>query len=407
MVIDYDKHPSFSIPNLPGAVLPEEFNRFNSFYKLLKTHGRTMSSSDIARIKEECCVLLRRIFTFTGGALKASSNRQEIFLTELHQHVLAMLNEDIKFFTWKMRNTLPQMSGSLDSIENAAKLNNDKFFTVNINLDVVREMLDISKNELDIFRKSAKLGKTNRENLSINEGGLILQLIKILNIELNNKGFNDAVSIYMGRSRKVNGLALELSVPEAVWWRNPYPELNQPPKTLYYHTDESLAHPKAIIYLCDVNEKNGPTSVVPNILDFFGLNPMQILIGRVICKVGRDNNSILSKVYRNKYHQVFGCEHLRADFMSLPSEMRWNSHFGSDVIPNSSIEEKLIFSEQIILGKMGTGIIFDGANLVHRGGLVLDGERIALQVIFGESNSSLINRSVNGVRKISKYILHH
>jgi hypothetical protein len=72
--------------------------------------------------------------------------------------------------------------------------------------------------------------------------------------------------------------------------------------------------------------------------------------------------------------------------MSLPSQMRWNSHFGWDVIPDSDLESFMISNEQVILGKPGTFLVFDGAHLLHRGGLLEIGERIALQVIFGPEN---------------------
>ena len=61
-----------------------------------------------------------------------------------------------------------------------------------------------------------------------------------------------------------------------------------------------------------------------------------------------------------------------------------NSHFGWDVQPNSNLEKKLVGCEKVMLGQAGKFIIFDGARLLHRGGMVQHGERVALQVIFGE-----------------------
>lgn len=68
--------------------------------------------------------------------------------------------------------------------------------------------------------------------------------------------------------------------------------------------------------------------------------------------------------------------------MSLPQELQYNSHFGWDIIPGSSLEEELINKEIICTGQAGEYIVFDGARLVHRGGLVQVGERLALQVCF-------------------------
>lgn len=51
-------------------------------------------------------------------------------------------------------------------------------------------------------------------------------------------------------------------------------------------------------------------------------------------------------------------------------------------LPDSEMEDFLASREVKMYGPPGTAIIFDGAKLLHRGGMVVEGERIALQVIF-------------------------
>lgn len=84
--------------------------------------------------------------------------------------------------------------------------------------------------------------------------------------------------------------------------------------------------------------------------------------------------------------------------MRLPECLRFNSHMGWDVMPESSLEKALVGMERKMLGPAGTFIAFDGARLLHRGGLMQDGERLALQVIF--SDKTLGERLVGKVKRI-------
>ena len=51
-----------------------------------------------------------------------------------------------------------------------------------------------------------------------------------------------------------------------------------------------------------------------------------------------------------------------------------------------------------MIGPAGTFIVFDGARLLHRGGLMEQGERVALQVIF--SDLTFTERVVSKMKRI-------
>ena len=87
--------------------------------------------------------------------------------------------------------------------------------------------------------------------------------------------------------------------------------------------------------------------------------------------------------------------------------MRFNSHFGWDVEPHSQLEDFLLSKETQVLGPAGTTLVFDGARLLHRGGLIEEGERIVLQVIFGHVNfrtksKQIVNLVKRTIRKAEK-----
>jgi hypothetical protein len=193
-------------------------------------------------------------------------------------------------------------------------------------------------------------------------------------------------------------LALELSVPQATWWRSAIDGLERPPATLYAHMDETIACPKAIVYLTDVAEKNGPTSCYSGAYEAMQLNPFQELVGRVVGTVGARADSPLKALYAKQYHQSMNSENFRRHFMRLPTSLRFNSHLGWDVLPGSAAEAQLVKIERKMIGPAGTFIAFDGARLLHRGGLMEAGERVALQVIF--SDLTFMERAVSKVKRM-------
>ena len=195
----------------------------------------------------------------------------------------------------------------------------------------------------------------------------------------------------MRKDYHVTGLALELSTPKSTWWRKK--EItDKNPKTLYAHLDESPIYPKSICYLSNVSEVNGPTSFYPSIFKSLNLNYLQDIIGRVVDTVG--DHPELKKVYNNNIEQKFECKTFKSHFEMLPDDLKFYSHFGWYVKPDSQIENKMISDEIQLVGKKGSFVVFDGAKIVHRGGLLDSGERIVLQIVFGPKKT-LLQKIIN------------
>jgi hypothetical protein len=96
------------------------------------------------------------------------------------------------------------------------------------------------------------------------------------------------------------------------------------------------------------------------------------------------------------------CEKFQNHFSFLPSELRFNSHFGWDIQSESALEGDMIQDENFITGKKGTCVIFDGARILHRGGLIEEGERIVLQIVFGIPKNYIVKIINKITRKISE-----
>lgn len=383
-MIDYSKHPAFDFNKAPFILSDELLISFEQAYRLAETKGSRMSDNFKLELRVKCNDLLKKIkITLLQ---QDCSDRETYFIDDLFSKMTPLLSADLDFY-FKDTKVKADSHLNAESFDKLLKLNSELFFTSKVSQSIVDDILKVSKPLLNSFRENAKNNLTTRENLSANSGVTVKKVVGILNSEFEKSGINEIVSLYMGQSMCVGGLAIELSVPTANWWRVAYEELSRPAKTSYFHFDESLAVPKAIVYLCDVTIENGPTSVAEYDLGSSNITALQYLVGRIIGSVARGEDSSFKNEYNHLYHQTFGSKLFRQDFMRLPKEMRWNSHYGWDVIPDSDLEETLINTESKVLGDAGTFIVFDGAKLLHRGGLLSKGERIALQVVFAPKMS--------------------
>jgi hypothetical protein len=217
--------------------------------------------------------------------------------------------------------------------------------------------------------------------MTLDSGLDIKRIIYLLNKNFNSNGTNKLVSQYMNCEYEVTGCALEFSPSNANWWHG---YSGSEIKTKYIHLDNSSINPKAICYLSDVNLENGPTSFFPGIYEKLEINYLQDLIGRNVPAISSSKTlNKLKKIIRDDFN-FFDNIIIRKLFMCLPEELLFNSHIGWDIPVNNSLEKKFLKSEKTFTGNAGSYVLFDGAKLFHRGGMVKSGHRIALQIVFGE-----------------------
>ena len=92
---------------------------------------------------------------------------------------------------------------------------------------------------------------------------------------------------------------------------------------------------------------------------------------------------MLKNYYNFNSNQIFQNRNLKY-FNKLPYNLKFNSHFGWDILSGSEEERQAILAEKKIVGAAGTFVIFDGSKLFHRGGLVEKDQRIVLQIVFNK-----------------------
>ena len=120
-------------------------------------------------------------------------------------------------------------------------------------------------------------------------------------------------------------------------------------------------------------------------------------MGRVIDHVGSKSESKLRNIYNYNVEQKFQCEVFKSHFYKLPSSLRFYSHFGWYVEPESKLENLMVKNEIKMMGNKGKYIVFDGAKLLHRGGLIENENRIALQIVFGPK-LNIFKRVLNKIK---------
>jgi len=392
---NYREHAGFGFAAESWEVPEIVLATFNQSYASIRQMGGVLDGLTIAGMQKNCRAAMAEIFALMS---KQCVDDFEIrFLQELQNACARLLSEDTAWYTKPSRSHFVKLGGERER-QDAMLMQVERHYFGRLPLGAVDEIRNLGARELDQFRVNAAAGKLTREDLSTNAGPTVRAIRAVLNREFKSLGVLDAVSAYSGRKTRVIGLALELSLPQATWWNNAIQGLGRPPKTLYAHLDEGISFPKSIVYLTDVTEQTGPTGCYPGAYEAMHLNPLQEIIGRVVGTVGNAADSPLKAYYAKQYHQSMNSERFRQHFMRLPEILRFNSHMGWDVAPGSDLETSLADSERKMTGPAGTFIVFDGARLLHRGGLMQKGERVALQVIF--SDLTPVERALGKVKRV-------
>jgi hypothetical protein len=371
--LDYEKHPSFNLLNLPYSVQLSKIESFDTIYKKLK-FAYEMSDLDYRAHKNELEALIFEVFE--EMRMQCKDEFETCFFEELEFEAVRLLNVECTYY----RN-IDKKKYHVNEYGVSSEFESKRCYFGVLTESTIRQIIDATKSAVENLRENAANGKLTREDLSVNQGPVVAKIVKILNSEFGSVGILDMVSQYMGSKYQVGGLAIELSVPNARWWKNTM-DCVEDPKTMYAHLDEAINYPKSIVYISNVDQSHGPTTCYLQAYERLQLNALQELIGRIVGSVGASKNSKLNAYYTRAYHQPMSSELFRRHFMMLPRELRFNSHFGWDVIPNSDFENELLACKKELIGKAGSFVVFDGGRLLHRGGLIESEERIALQVIF-------------------------
>jgi hypothetical protein len=368
--VNYEDHSRFRFDGKSWDTPQDSISAFTTAYEKVR-EGQLIFGQTLHNIVAavQSCFLLQ-----------TENIAERIFIAELFADLSLLISDHIAFYSEKARYT----AGLGPLNHQQTELSNNGYYIDSISKSCLQSLLSLTDPLLQRLRANSKGGRLQRSDLSVNSGRVTRKIVRILNKEFLHSGVLESLDPIANRKMKVIGVAYELSVAGSNWWK-PKMASSGLSKTLYAHVDRAVDKPKAIVYLTNVKEKNGPTICYPQAYAELNITGLQDFVGRCLETVGRSIDSPLHGLYQFS-GLIMDSEGFRRHFMKLPSSMRFNSHFGWDVEPHSQLEDFLLSKETQVLGPAGTMLVFDGARLLHRGGLIEEGERIVLQVIFGHVN---------------------
>jgi hypothetical protein len=187
-------------------------------------------------------------------------------------------------------------------------------------------------------------------------------LYEAVEVALGEAGILSSVRNYLGCRAELRSVALQINDEYDRFWRAHFEERGVPvPPTVFFHIDNTYGVVKAIFYLSDVGEANGPFSYVPG-THRIDVGWLEALILRAV--------DIWIDVYPQERHL----------FAALPRTLRRKAKFGDDLAPGDAQGQWLLDHERVMTSKDGDVFVFDVKG-VHRGGMVRDGERRIIQVM--------------------------
>jgi hypothetical protein len=220
---------------------------------------------------------------------------------------------------------------------------------------------------------------------------------------LSNAGVLEVLSHFKRTKMAVMGTGLEYSRSGQAWHADLYSDIGLPDGPLkYFHVDQADHLPKAMIYATSVTSESGPTRIISESNTW----ERSEFLFRAHKGLDRVTMARYAKYVNGaEYRAAARSPELRGIFMQLPAAFQGSSHFGDDVLPDSPMVQKLLSQERSFLsGDRGQVLVFDSGRVLHRGSLVRQGERVAMQVAFKNVNDRKIRLQLDGGDAFSKLL---
>jgi hypothetical protein len=197
----------------------------------------------------------------------------------------------------------------------------------------------------------------------------------------SDAGIFDMLSAFYGENFRGAGFVIHYSHPKDRWFRV-FDDLGlDVPRTAQMHYDLDFSPPKAMLYLNDVNEDQGAFSYIPKESDWEHFGMGLALKKEILYAVSYYTTETFGKSVKGN-SSIFRYPEARRALASLPRTLRGTSHQGDHILNDTALSSALLKAERVVTGKAGTMPLFAGSHVLHRGGVVKSGERIALQIVF-------------------------
>ena len=193
------------------------------------------------------------------------------------------------------------------------------------------------------------------------------ELYELIESIFTESGLFAAASAYKERHLRLIDVNPQINDPSDSFWRDIFEDMGSQslPRTAYCHRDSSGGDVKVIIYMSDVDGRTGAFSYA------VGSNMAKIsLLDDLICEANDHNGMSATEL------------DARRKFAALPVPLRQKGSFGNDL--DDQTQESQLISDSLweIAGPSGLMVAFDTKG-IHRGGMVIEGERRVLTCVLG------------------------
>jgi hypothetical protein len=236
-------------------------------------------------------------------------------------------------------------------------------------LKSIMDVANLHFERLEQQRSGTKSGEREFEESrgSVDARDYGVELYDTLNAVLHDTGMIDAVSMYLGRKANLIDVNPQINDASDSFWRNIFPDQKDMslPKSAYVHRDASGGDLKAIFYMTDVGPDNGPFSYV------VGSNRLKVSKLDDLIAEANDHNGLSSTK-----------PDARERFAALPSKLKQKGSMGNDVLDKSPLADRISNGLWQITAPKGSIVLFDTKGM-HRGGMVVEGERRVITTVVG------------------------
>lgn len=388
--LDYGEHPAFI-----------QYSGIRKEWDDKKIH------SSIAEIDAEYLTLLKGEFHNVDGLTESIQARLYPKINSLGKYLLEKI--DSENYQWidesikEVKNVLKDnlvreyrgrfYQSSKDTekyIDELREMQQNGFAIFKFSENLLMDLANGCATQLAELRAQLKVDPESRAAVSIPLKGLfgraLSQIVKMYGVER-------VASEYKRCDMELLYASLEVSVPTQTWYKNCYEDVGlKTSQTVTMHYDYDTPVLKAMIYLNKVDLKNGATGIIPGShlwerspFTFAFVNELDHQYPNVF-PVKRHNE--------NYYRPRFKYADDRRRFARMPVAIQGTSHFGDDLIDGSLLSSYLLKNEVRFVPGGAECMLFDGAQAIHRGGIVFEGERVALQIAFHPKRHQTLARRV-------------
>jgi hypothetical protein len=408
-IIEYHKHPAFSAFCCAEDVGDSETLRLTAeidaaFFQIQS--GGVRSPEQLRSVFENA--IKSRMGELRDELAKPKHMHGPLmsYVTSAFDKAARFLYAQLEFDAWRKSSTAAQLDAA--TTKKLEHMQQDGFFSFQPDLHLAEKIWRATEYERTCLRSRAQQRPWAHCVQSLHSSS---QAVRLVRRKLESDGVLALASAYLGCEMEWLYCALDFSHDQQRWYRDCYADVGLPTsKTVYMHLDADIQMVKAMLYLGDVSDEQGPFRYVrgsscwtrsPSILSIHkGFDAVE----SEVFEMEPDQLDYTLGYYRPRFKLP---EH-RQYLMNLPALLRGSTHFGDDVLDDSALSSSLLEDEVVFTGPAGTLVLFDGSKGIHRGSQVTRGERWAVQIAMRvvRQRKSTFRAAVETVAQAARYRAH-